>query len=423
MIDLCNSSDGENSDGSVQHHPSCCSSKPPSKRRRLLSQRQDEAKSEKSDFVTESNVAAVNTSTASAVSTSTAENESTDALVFLSNEDGSDNCIVTSGIHELLQNATDISSCAGVKQADTTATTTCSCRHPDNVQTRHQSLQLYHIQQRDKWSCGFRNLQMIQMALVPILPVQHSYYQYSNASSSGAIVEIPSLRQLQQNMETAWRVGFDPTGAQHYQHKIVGKNIWIGAVEVSNLLSFMGLDSTVVQFIKCPASRRLLLPFCRAYFSCNGNGKNEESSASTDTDCCTTHSKASSPMIARNLLQRATQRATVAPCRCSRLPLYLQWRGHSVMIVGVVNSPSSSELLVLDPLKNGTTLTRALQRHDTGPLRLDSKKLEKEDCQIVLLSTRSLSPGDRERMRKQVQSLTAAETDVMRVAERENQRF
>lgn len=419
VIDLCSSSD-DSSDDEDKGGLRQCSSKPARKRCRLDCV-QHETKSQ-ADSVREVHVAKANTLNAnlSTGAASSADKETAEVLVLLSNDDGNDKCAVTSGINELLQDLAGISSCVGRRQADKT-TTSCSCRHPFNKQTADKCPQLHHIQQRDKWSCGFRNLQMIQMALVPMLPAQHSYHQYSSGSSlaGSKLVEIPSLRRLQQNMETAWQQDFDPEGAEHYRHRIVGKKVWIGAVEVSNLMTFMGLDSTLVQFIKCPASRRLLVPFCRAYFSCSYTDLEASSSAA----CCTTVSQVSSLSIAQNSLKAASKGATFAPCQCARLPLYLQWRGHSVTIVGVVNSSSSSELLVLDPMRNGKAVTSALKRQDMKGLGFDSRKLEREDCQIVVVSTRSLSSDERGRFGKQMQSLTAAELDVMRVVKREKRRF
>ena len=67
--------------------------------------------------------------------------------------------------------------------------------------------------------------------------------------------------------ESCWKDGFDPKGAEHYNHRIVGKTSFIGAVEVSSVLSYLHIDSTVVQFIQCFESRSKLGPFVWAYFT------------------------------------------------------------------------------------------------------------------------------------------------------------
>lgn len=99
---------------------------------------------------------------------------------------------------------------------------------------KRPSFYLLHIQQRDKWSCGFRNLQMLLVTLVPSLPPEHIYFD--NGSWNGQAFRVPSLQQLQASLERSWRAGYDPDGARHYQNRILGKNSKIGAVEVSTTL-------------------------------------------------------------------------------------------------------------------------------------------------------------------------------------------
>lgn len=90
---------------------------------------------------------------------------------------------------------------------------------------------MLHIQQTDKWSCGFRNLQMVLSSVLPQLPPSHTYYS-KTASPPNCIPNVPQLQRL---LERAWKEGFDPSGAQHYGRKIVHKTSKIGAVEVSTI--------------------------------------------------------------------------------------------------------------------------------------------------------------------------------------------
>jgi hypothetical protein len=360
-------------------------------------------------------------------------------LIFI---DGDDNLIITEGIPELLSThfsktktpGSDMVTCVGQTHAATIAAPYSDKSHASYMTT---TTTLRHIQQKDKWSCGFRNLQMMMTALVPILPPEHPYFQDVNASGDGSrdqagCFAIYSLRQIQQLLEELWKAGWDTTGAQHFQYRIVGKKSRIGAVEVSSALSYRGVDNAVVQFIKCAESRRQLGPFCWEYF-------NRRSGCSTCRSGCAaapcTHSSnnnMSSQAIAERLLAsntKATDGVTVVSCSCSILPLYLQWEGHSVTIMGVerqMNGGSSSSgsevdkmnLLVLDPIHDGTKLQQALSRSNLAPARLPCKRLQAKDCQIVLCTNRPLSLYEMQQRQQQVCAVTAAQDAVMKIAQR-----
>lgn len=285
-------------------------------------------------------------------------------------------CVVTEGLMELLKTIPSVRCCAGDIASS-----------------------LLHIQQKDKWSCGFRNLQMLLSFLLPSLKLNHSV-------STG--LEIPSVIELQHQMEAAWNEGFDKDGAQHYHHTIVGKTAWIGAVEVSSLLSYKGIDATVVQFIRCPESRERLVPFCVSYF--------RQSHPSV-------YVSSSSMEIVNKLLQdtshdnilNTTKQKLQHTGSCDIPPLYLQWKGHSVCVVGFeVETNGTVHLLAFDPMKSGSLLTKSLKNNEVKPLRLDRAKLAKQDCQIVLCSTRALEETARERIKQCLQTATAAESAVLK---------
>jgi hypothetical protein len=219
---------------------------------------------------------------------------------------------------------------------------------------------------------------------------------------------IPTLTQIQQAIEQSWKEGFDPRGAQHYRSKIVGKSCWIGAAEVASVMSYWGQDATVIQFIKCRESRALLPKFVKEYFL-KKLGKEGCPFCSVDM-----RSEASS----KELLQFASMTEDVhieSACDCPLLPLYLQWEGHSVSIVGIETVLPSNDLhfLVFDPLKNGTSLKTTLSSNKTlAPLRLSCKKLLGKDAQLILCSTRSLSPSEKSARRRSPPAVTAAEDAV-----------
>jgi hypothetical protein len=345
------------------------------------------------------------------------------ALVFLR---GGDDGVVTEGLFDALATA-----CAVARQQQQPATTLHTCcggttprpgvAAPAVVVTE-PTLTLLHIGQTDKWSCGYRNLQMLLAALVPTLPPRHDYLHCQNASQKITwdedqqrvlCFEIPSQPELEDTLEASWRAGFDASGAAHYNGRVRGQRKWIGAVEVWSTLASTGVDACVVQFIRCAASRRLLGRFCAAYFCAAA------SPVSSDCPFC---SLRPSQSLARMLLAVASSATSVpassATCACPRLPLYLQWEGHSVTIVGVeCNSGDDEEpvnLLLMDPVKSGSRLQASLRRGEVQPARLDLRKLAKKDCQIILASRRVLPAAEASQWKEAgINAVTAAEAAVL----------
>jgi hypothetical protein len=331
------------------------------------------------------------------------ENHHNGILIFISNEGGGDNAVVTRDLSEQLFKAIHDN-----YNQNNNAKELLRCRW----------MPLFHIQQTDKWSCGFRNTQMLLTAILPILPKHHSYFsQYHPAQGSvptlllhqehpsdTGFIEIPSVRQLQICLEQSWKAGYDPSGAKHYRGRIVDTSKRIGAVEVSTLFSFLGMDCTVVQFIRCSQSRQQILAFCQAYF--------------WDRCCCPNCQKiACSVSLAKACLKNAangTLQRSGQSCQCARLPLYLQWEGHSVTIVGI--EPNTTNFLIFDPLIEGSKLIQAARCRTFDLFRLRAAKLFSKDCQIVLLSTKStaVSGTDARSRRVPLNVLTAAEEAVLR---------
>ena len=326
------------------------------------------------------NLSVDNTSSHGALQTDV---ETTPRLKF--DDDGDENAIITYGLLELLcdMNLNGVISC-GVGGSRDVST-------------------LQHIQQNDEWSCGFRNLQMMLSALIPHLKPNHSFFQVVPRRLQNTT--IPSLRQIQSALEQSWKAGFDPNGAEHYRYKVLGRNSKIGAVEVSSVMSYWGLDSTVVQFIKCRKSRELLPKFLKAYFSkCLGK---------EGCPFCSSGSSMSSNACAEELLQFASiphNLRVEKTCNCPLLPLYLQWEGHSVSIIGV---EGDSSLLVFDTLKNGNLIRKDLESKRITPLRLSFAPLLKKDVQIIICSMRSLTKSEKESRRIRPSTATAAKEAVL----------
>lgn len=284
-----------------------------------------------------------------------------------------------------------------------------------SVSSENQQLTLRHIQQNDKFSCGYRNMQMMLTAVAPLLPQLHSFFERSGPYTLDAgYISLPTMKQLQQSMEQAWAAGFDPKGAQFYRNRIVGKTSQIGAVEVSYTLLFLGIDCSVVQFVACPESRSQLGPFCAAYFSKRYHQHFQQ---------CNCTRSSGSVDIARQILQNLSPQngingaKPVCQCQCS-FPLYLQFEGHSVTVVGVETYGKSERvqnLLLFDPALSGSRLRSALAQNDIRPLRRPLSSLEKEDCQIILASTKSLSEMECQQLKcANAHVLSAAESAILR---------
>ena len=91
-----------------------------------------------------------------------------------------------------------------------------------------------------RWSCGYRNLQMLLSSLMHI-----SCYRGVLFNGTG---EIPSVHGLQSWIEKAWRDGFDPDGAAQLGGSLLGTEKWIGATECATLLRYFGIRAQVVDF-------------------------------------------------------------------------------------------------------------------------------------------------------------------------------
>lgn len=314
----------------------------------------------------------------------------TNVLVYLSTE-GGENAVATDGILPALQTA---------KQKDLQRRLFVIEPSPNKSLT--------HIGQKDRWSCGYRNLQMFLAAFVPTLRPDHLYVGlHSSYIAKGSdrvqSFRIPSLSYLEEELEVGWCEGFDEKGRDHYGGNVKGRHKWIGAVEVWSILACAGIDACLVQFIRCPESRKLLGPFCLAYFA----DKNP---------WCNANPMAKSREICVRLLETAaitvpavttTEKKTVTG---NHFPLYLQWSGHSVSIVGVELSATGAplNLIVMDPAKSGSKLRDSLQKGDIAPARMPLSMLLTKDCQIILASRRMTSDYDQEEWKEDINCLTAA---------------
>ncbi|CAG0878612.1 unnamed protein product [Darwinula stevensoni] len=159
------------------------------------------------------------------------------------------------------------------------------------------------------WGCGYRNLQMMLSSM--------------KCSSAYAPLVFPqgetmySIRRLQSLIEEAWKQGFDGQGAEQLGYKVQDTCKWIGATEVITFLSSRRIRCQLVDF-HIPtgpnSTHPHLFEWVKNYYSC---------------------------------------------IRDYTLPLYFQYNGHSLTIVGVEQLRDGSTcLLVFNPSTSPQVMKR-----------------------------------------------------------------
>ena len=332
-----------------------------------------------------------------------------------------DGATVTPGIVGLLRTIPTIMGTNNVRVCGV-----CTQSNPGRVIREFLPL---HYRQGDKWSCGYRNLQMMLSSLLPLLPAGHPYFASGNGGVANANGDTHSrmppstILDIQLLLERAWKEGFDPEGAKHYQGKIRGKSRWIGAVEVASLLTSLSVDCTVVQFVRRDSSRRLLVDFLWQYFDsqsgfdrCQHDANNGDGGTRTSTGngACTGDL---AKIILSNCghgvaITRTTNAAAKDGGACMSssplVPIYLQYPGHSVTIVGIERifhdggANVSFNYLAIDPMKDGTTIRKELWKSKVsgkgdvpGIMRISADWIRSRVIQIIVCGCSPLNPSDR----------------------------
>lgn len=226
---------------------------------------------------------------------------------------------------------------------------------------------------------------MMLSALLPRFPVHHPYFRGlpENLRPSEMARPLPSLTDIQGFLESAWQMGFDERGAEFYSGKIIGKIDRIGAIEVWSILASRSIDAVVVQFMKCQESRNKLGGFVWSYFSKTGY-------------CCVCVQENCRDCVQRLLRLGAGMAVESRYCSCHVPPLYLQWEGHSVTVVGVRDRLDGSyDLILFDPARAGGALRLGLGKVLEDPLislpaafTKNTTTLLSTDIQILMSSFR-----------------------------------
>lgn len=167
------------------------------------------------------------------------------------------------------------------------------------------------------WDCGYRNIQMLFSALL-----------YDRALKSliqrQGMTEVPSIPEIAGRIEQAWKKGFDPEGASNFDGTLTDKEVWIGATEAIVLFRSININALVTDF-ETPTETDRKKMFEWIYHHYDGWCANRT---------CSIHSRQS----------RVSGVSTLVA------PMFCQWQGHSVTIIGAEKSRTGDvSLIVLDP--------------------------------------------------------------------------
>ncbi|XP_065590614.1 zinc finger-containing ubiquitin peptidase 1 isoform X2 [Cyrtonyx montezumae] len=204
----------------------------------------------------------------------------------------------------------------------------------------------FHSSLGDKgWGCGYRNFQMLLSSLL-----RNSLY--NDCLRDTAL--IPSIPKIQSMIEDAWKEGFDPHGASHFNSRLHGSKAWIGACEIYSLLTSLRIKCQIIDFHKPTGpmgTHPRLFEWILRYYSTDSEG------------------------------------AAKVVCT-SRPPIYLQHQGHSRTIVGIEEKKNKTLcLLLLDPGCSSQEMQKLLKLSSDGTsLRLLRKfmgNLKDKQYQIV----------------------------------------
>ncbi|CAK5279477.1 unnamed protein product [Mycena citricolor] len=166
------------------------------------------------------------------------------------------------------------------------------------------------------WGCGYRNFLMACTVLMD-QPFQPTYFSLLKSPI------LPGVRNLQTWIEMAWKDGYDPVGAEELRGKLVGTSRWLGTADLQTAFTSRGIPSQLVDFDTSEQGIELLTNWIVDYF-----GKDQKNAPSSVNDL------GKSPPVMTS----------------SRMPVILQWQGHSCTIVGYeVTGAGVINLLKFDP--------------------------------------------------------------------------
>ncbi|KAG0273783.1 hypothetical protein BGZ95_010399 [Linnemannia exigua] len=182
------------------------------------------------------------------------------------------------------------------------------------------------------WGCGYRNIQMMLSYVVG----QTEPAATTASTSATADNNIPTIPELQRQLEYAWTTGFDEQGAGQLGHKVKDTQKWIGTTEAWSVLSSLGVRCSILDF----------------HMPSGPNGTHPAMFAAVYNYFCSPDwSPLSAPWSIRvDDLQRQNGNDSRI-VQTAKPPLYMQHQGHSRTIVGIeiLKEDRGMNLLVFDP--------------------------------------------------------------------------
>ncbi|KAH9004936.1 DUF1671-domain-containing protein [Lactarius hatsudake] len=144
-------------------------------------------------------------------------------------------------------------------------------------------------------------------------------------------------------IEEAWRHGFDPEGAEGLKGKLVGHNKWIGTAELYVAFTYRGIPCHIADFDTPHRKVGPLLDWIRRYF--DANSRDHQASSQEWW-------RGATPVVVTD-----------------RMPLILQYQGHSRTIIGYeITKDGATNLLAFDPSVRMRQLRdMALSNRDVRP--------------------------------------------------------
>eukprot|EP00924_Labyrinthula_sp_SR-Ha-C_P011644 maker-scaffold_17-snap-gene-4.49-mRNA-1 protein AED:0.04 eAED:0.05 QI:0/0/0.5/1/0/0/2/144/385 len=243
---------------------------------------------------------------------------------------------------------------------------------------------IFFFNQSDKWTCGYRNIQMLTAALASINDPELNKLLFFNSETSDSIhmSNIPCVYTIQGYIERAWNLGFDSDGGKEFfKGEIRGKEEWIGAVELAALYSSFGVRLCLVDFEFSEIER--------FEFHKSSDVKFEKTNEQNQPNFCLVQfvweyfSGKPFQQFLPNPDPTACKREWFLQKRGLISPIYFQHQGHSRTIIGVerVFNQNSGEFktffIILNPAHKRHKVVRRF-----STLRIASEKLNKECYQL-----------------------------------------
>lgn len=169
------------------------------------------------------------------------------------------------------------------------------------------------------------------------LPMYASHFA-SQPHSTGSH-GLPSTKELQQYIESAWQQGYDPAGREHFEGRLVHRQKWIGTTELYVVFTYLGVKVRIIDFPKNSAdgAHINLIRWVTRYFDQDPSDLQEKSPETPRKR-----------MATFDMLMDSKGEA----CKQSqRQPLFLQHQGHSRVVIGVEKGMTEADttLLLFDP--------------------------------------------------------------------------